>query len=137
MNNRVIAVVAALALGAGTVAACSDNGGPTPGNLGIRSAAATSARAVLLRVTGAPVAAVKAPATTNYTVYFDSTHADTTMIMVVAGRGTTLGAGPLADIQVPDTRASGRYAVTAVQASDQTNALLPAGGGFSLSVGAP
>ncbi len=57
------------------------------------------------------------------------------MIMVVAGRGTTLGAGPLADIQVPDTRASGRYAVTAVQASDQSNALISGVGGFT--VGAP
>ncbi len=136
MSIRTMMVVV-LALGAGAVAACSDAGGPAPGQLGIRAAAPSQARAVLLRVTGAPVAAVKAPASTNYTVYFDSTHADTTMIMVVAARGTTLGAGPLADIQVPDTRAAGRYGVVAVQASDQSNALLPAAGGFSLSVGAP
>ncbi len=134
--NATTARNAALALALAAAAGCSDApSGPSPGSLSVRTATATTARAVLLRVTGAPVAAIAAPPAGAYTVYFDSTHADTVLIVVIAARGSTLGAGALAVLQVPDTRAAGRYAVTAVQASDQSNALLPAGGGFTLSVG--
>ncbi len=126
----------ALTLAAWAAAACSDKALPVvPGTLAIHSTAASHARAVVLRVTG-PVTGVSAPAGA-YTVYSDSLAGDTTMIMVVAPAGTTLGVGALAILTVPNVNTPGRYGVTVLQASGADNALLTGGGGLSLVVGAP
>ena len=129
----------ALALGIGAalvVSACSGSESPTPGNLAVRNSAVTSARAVMVKVAG-PVVAVAAPSGTGYHVFGKAVGAsgDTTMIIVVAPKGTTLGTGDLATIQVPDTHKAGSYTVTAIQASNASNALVA--GGFTLSVGQP
>ncbi len=125
-----------LVLGLAVVlAACSDSPGPgAPGNIAVRSASATAARAVLLKVVG-PVTGAATTPSTAYKVY-SSSHGDTTLIMVIAAAHKTLGTGSLALIPVVDTRATGRYSVTPVQASDTANVLIDRPG-FALSIGAP
>jgi hypothetical protein len=111
---------AVLALAAAAAVGCSDQG-PLAGDLSVRLATSrTGIRAVLFRVVGRQHG-VTAGIGSAYRVLSDTSAAgDTSWIAVIAPQGSTLAAGEIARLAVPDTRNVGGYrtALTDVAASD-------------------
>jgi len=89
-------------------------------------------RAVLLTVRGAATAAAAPAGSGNRVVA--SPAGDSLRIAVIAPVGATLAVGPLVRLTVPDRAAAASYVVSAVQASDVTNGLIPATVTFTVLV---
>jgi len=104
-----LTLAAALTAGWG---GCSDQG-PTAGELSVRLTSSRSGdRAILFRVVGAQHG-VTAGTGTSYRVISDTSAAgDTSWIAVLTPQGTSLAAGEIARLAVPDTRRAGSYVIS-------------------------
>lgn len=104
-------------------AACSDSTPPPAGDVTLTATAVPAgARSVLLRVLG-PATAASAPPGSGYRV-FATPAGDTMRVAVIAPSGTSLAAGPLARLTVPNRQTATNYVVIAAQASNASNSLM-------------
>ncbi len=113
--RRPALALAAAAL-AGWLWTCRGNEtGPVSGELVVRlNTSSTSDRALLFRLVGRQTAIAAEPGH-GYTTYVSNQAYDTTVIAVVAQRGTALAAGNLVRFSVNDTRQVDSYAAVLMQ----------------------
>lgn len=114
-----------LALSAALLAAAcgGDAGGPKAGELVVNLATpGAGTRAVLFRLVGAQ-SSIAAATGTSYRVFTTSLGGDTVRVAVVAPRGSSLVAGGLVRLSVPDVGRAGSYTATASEAADAGYAL--------------
>ena len=136
MNAR--ATVLAMVCGGGLVfAGCSSSSeGPVAGELEVRlTTPNTDDRAVLLRLAGRQ-SAVTAPSGSTYRVLSAPGLGDTVRVLVMAPQGSSLAAGPLVRVMVPDVRQVSSYAARVLDVAS-TSYAKRATTGYALAVVKP